>query len=42
MYFSIIQVQRTPLHMAATKDHVKYVAQLVNSKADMYMMDKVS
>ena len=42
MYFSIIQVQRTPLHMAATKGHIKYVAQLVNSGADINVKDKVS
>ena len=42
MYFSITQVQKTPLHVAATKDHIEYVAQLVNSGADISVKDKVS
>ena len=42
MYYSILKAGRTPLHMAAIKDHTDNVAQLVNSGANIYKKDNVS
>lgn len=40
--YSIIQMQRTPLHWAARRDHTDSVALLVASGANVNMKDKVS